>query len=149
MYASTVPLTDSICQNPFQFNISNLRGFSWADGEFRTTMFNNYYSPNAPRYDCIGTLISPPAATRASMLFAAYGWRRAELPSRGSEYAFCRRIGSFHWRQDRFEHVASDGDTSERGAESKLVKFVPENQGITKSRQTPVGLTTFEVKDSL
>jgi prepilin-type N-terminal cleavage/methylation domain-containing protein len=40
-YSLQTPITDNICQNATQFNITKRRGFSWADGDYRNTMYNH------------------------------------------------------------------------------------------------------------
>jgi len=37
----TTPLTEPACGRPFYYNFTDPRGFSWANGEYRTTLYNN------------------------------------------------------------------------------------------------------------
>jgi prepilin-type N-terminal cleavage/methylation domain-containing protein len=68
------PLTDNACQNAAQFNVTERKGFSWANGEFRTTLYNHYYLPNASKMDCISLVgFTFPVEKK----FYSYGWRGA------------------------------------------------------------------------
>lgn len=75
MYAFVfaAPLTEAACSASSQFNVTHARGFSWANGEYRSTMYNHARSPNAEQIDCIASRISGDLSVR----FAAYGWRAA------------------------------------------------------------------------
>ena len=75
-FIMTAPLSDSSCAASAVWNFSDPRGFSWANGEYRTTLFNNRLVPNASTLDCMGCLMSPPRS-QADRLYAAYGWRAA------------------------------------------------------------------------
>jgi len=77
-YTLMSPLTDAICQGAAQFNVTRRRGFSWADGDFRNTMFNHYYPPNAEQFDCISNRLSGDSTTRLSV----YGWKTARSKHR-------------------------------------------------------------------
>jgi prepilin-type N-terminal cleavage/methylation domain-containing protein/prepilin-type processing-associated H-X9-DG protein len=67
------PLTDAVCRAASSWNYSDLRGFSWANGEFRTTLYNHALRPNDPTIDCIGVVMG----TDKSRMYAGYGWRAA------------------------------------------------------------------------
>ena len=116
MYANAVPLTDAVCRTPFQYNISNLRGFSWANGEFRTTLYNHYYAPNAQRYDCIGTYLNPPVDKRAALLYTAYGWRTARSHHRGGVNTLFAD-GSVHFIGDKIDLTVWRGMGTHRSGE--------------------------------
>ncbi|MCY3013601.1 MAG: DUF1559 domain-containing protein [Planctomycetota bacterium] len=73
-FALTAPLTDAACARPFYYNLSDLRGFSWANGEYRTTLYNHARIPNDPTMDCLAALMSDPNKAR---MYAGYGWRTA------------------------------------------------------------------------
>lgn len=75
-FIMTAPLSESACAATAVWNFSDPRGFSWANGEYRTTLYNHYYPPNSPTIDCLGVLMSPPAG-QVDRLYAAYGWRAA------------------------------------------------------------------------
>jgi len=68
------PLTDPICRAAARWNKEDLRGFSWANGEYRTTLYNHARRPNDPEIDCIGVVMITDDKAR---LHAAYGWRAA------------------------------------------------------------------------
>jgi len=72
-FANAVPLTETACQNARIWNFTNLRGFSWANGEYRCTLYNHYRGPNAEQLDCVSALVIGDVAVR----YAAYGWRTA------------------------------------------------------------------------
>ena len=75
MYAFVfaAPLTESACGAALQWNVTNPRGFSWANGEYRTTLYNHARGPNSPVIDCIASRLTGDLGVR----FAAYGWRSA------------------------------------------------------------------------
>lgn len=72
-YIFAAPLTDSACEATRKWNFADLRGFSWANGEYRCALYNHYYPPNHVKSDCIGVRISGPTAIR----YSPYGWRAA------------------------------------------------------------------------
>ena len=65
------PLTDTRCGGAGLWNVSNLRGFSWVNGEFRCAMYNHYYPPNSATPDCLGVTFEPDPAR----LYTGFGWR--------------------------------------------------------------------------
>ena len=73
-FVFTTPLTEAACDRPFYYNFTDLRGFSWANGEYRTTLYNHARRPNAPALDCLAALMT--TADKARM-YAGYGWRAA------------------------------------------------------------------------
>jgi len=68
-----VPITESRCSQATSWNLNEYRGFSWADGQFRTTLYNHQRLPNDSRIDCICNLDTPDITRR----YASYGWRAA------------------------------------------------------------------------
>jgi prepilin-type N-terminal cleavage/methylation domain-containing protein/prepilin-type processing-associated H-X9-DG protein len=72
-FVNAVPLTEAACQSPTIWNFTNRRGFSWANGEYRCTLYNHYRGPDAPEIDCISALVVGDVSIR----YAAYGWRAA------------------------------------------------------------------------
>lgn len=68
------PLSEGRCNAPTFTNHTQFRGFSWANGEFRTTFYNHGRLPNDARIDCIGYLWQ---TGNLAMQFAGYGWRAA------------------------------------------------------------------------
>ncbi|HAN99500.1 MAG TPA: prepilin-type cleavage/methylation domain-containing protein [Planctomycetaceae bacterium] len=67
------PLSDSACNGAGLFNVSDLRGFSWVNGEFRCALMNTYYPPNSLVPDCLGVSFDPDPAR----LYTGFGWRTA------------------------------------------------------------------------
>jgi prepilin-type N-terminal cleavage/methylation domain-containing protein/prepilin-type processing-associated H-X9-DG protein len=53
-YLGGTPITDANCAAATTFNVSDPRGFSWANGEPRCALYNHYYPPNHIRPDCVG-----------------------------------------------------------------------------------------------
>jgi prepilin-type N-terminal cleavage/methylation domain-containing protein len=74
------PLTEAACSRPFYYNFTDLRGFSWANGEYRTTLSNHARPPNAEQFDCLSALMNTPDKTR---MYAGYGWRSPRSRHRG------------------------------------------------------------------
>lgn len=75
MYAFvfTTPLTEDACAAATQWNVTDPRGFSWANGEYRSTLYNHARVPNSPQIDCIASRLFGDISVR----YAAYGWRGA------------------------------------------------------------------------
>jgi prepilin-type processing-associated H-X9-DG protein len=67
------PLTEEGCKNAAVFNMSNRRGFSWANGEYRCGLYNHEMTPNENRFDCVSTYMTSNYDER----YAAAGWRAA------------------------------------------------------------------------
>ena len=68
------PLTQSRCAAAAMWNERDLRGFSWANGEYRTTLYNHGRLPNDGEIDCIGVVRE---TTDPTLTYAGYGWRAA------------------------------------------------------------------------
>jgi prepilin-type processing-associated H-X9-DG protein len=79
-FTFTAPLTEPACSRPFYYNFTDLRGFSWANGEYRTTLFNHARPPNSEALDCLSALMTTPDKSR---MYAGYGWRAARSRHRG------------------------------------------------------------------
>ena len=73
-FVFVTPLTDAACRRPFYYNFTDLRGFSWANGEYRTTLYNHGRRPSDPTLDCLAALTS---TTDVEKMYAGYGWRAA------------------------------------------------------------------------
>ena len=73
-FTFTAPLDEGPCSRPFYYNFTDLRGFSWANGEYRTTLYNHARVPNSAVLDCLAALMSTPDLAR---MYAGYGWRAA------------------------------------------------------------------------
>jgi prepilin-type N-terminal cleavage/methylation domain-containing protein/prepilin-type processing-associated H-X9-DG protein len=72
-FANVSPLTEAACRQSSLFNFTNRRGFSWANGEYRTTMYNHHRTPNSKDLDCVSNRLVGDVTVR----YAAYGWRTA------------------------------------------------------------------------
>lgn len=70
---SLPPLTEAACDGASKWNVTDLRGFSWANGEYRCTLYNHHLPPNSQRIDCLSALQGADVTTR----YAAFGWRSA------------------------------------------------------------------------
>ena len=68
-YIGGSPVTDANCLAANQYNVSDPRGFSWANGDTRCALYNHYLIPNSQRLDCVG--YDPNTA------FTDTGWRTA------------------------------------------------------------------------
>lgn len=66
-----LPLSDARCAAPAEWNVTDPRGFSWANGEFRCALYNHYYPPNPPEPDCLAAVLGGPLES----IFTAFGWR--------------------------------------------------------------------------
>jgi prepilin-type N-terminal cleavage/methylation domain-containing protein/prepilin-type processing-associated H-X9-DG protein len=73
-FIMTAPVTDARCRAAIYWNWTDLRGFSWANGEYRTTLYNHARLPNDATIDCIGVLQN---TTDPARVYAGYGWRTA------------------------------------------------------------------------
>jgi prepilin-type N-terminal cleavage/methylation domain-containing protein len=78
-FVNSVPLTDATCQKARIWNFSDLRGFSWANGEYRCTLYNHIWTPNSTNVDCVSSVI----VGKISVLYSCYGWRTARSRHRG------------------------------------------------------------------
>lgn len=72
-FVAGAPLTDAACDSSSRWNVSDLRGFSWVNGEFRCALYNHRYTPNSLIPDCLGVSFDTSPATR----FTGFGWRAA------------------------------------------------------------------------
>jgi prepilin-type processing-associated H-X9-DG protein len=73
VFASAAPLTQTACDSTNLFNFTDPLGFSWANGEYRSAMFNHFRPPNSSELDCMSAKLIAPLSER----YAAYGWRSA------------------------------------------------------------------------
>jgi prepilin-type N-terminal cleavage/methylation domain-containing protein/prepilin-type processing-associated H-X9-DG protein len=72
-FTNAAPLTEAACQQARLWNFTNRRGFSWANGDYRCTLYNHYFGPNSAEVDCMSALIIGDV-TRRTM---GFGWRAA------------------------------------------------------------------------
>jgi prepilin-type N-terminal cleavage/methylation domain-containing protein/prepilin-type processing-associated H-X9-DG protein len=78
-FVYAVPLTDAACKQARMWNFTYLRGYSWANGEYRCTLYNHNWTPNSTNVDCVSSVI----VGKISVLYACYGWRSARSRHRG------------------------------------------------------------------
>jgi prepilin-type processing-associated H-X9-DG protein len=78
-FANAAPLSETACRQTRLWNFTNRRGFSWANGEYRCTLYNHYLPPNSGQTDCVSALIVGDV-TRRNM---SYGWRTARSDHAG------------------------------------------------------------------
>jgi prepilin-type N-terminal cleavage/methylation domain-containing protein/prepilin-type processing-associated H-X9-DG protein len=72
-FGQGAPLTAVGCERSAVWNLSDPPGFAWANGEYRSAMYNHWTTPNSREIDCIAAVtIAPPEEK-----YAAYGWRTA------------------------------------------------------------------------
>jgi prepilin-type N-terminal cleavage/methylation domain-containing protein len=72
-FAMGVPLRTEPCETTELWNLTDPPGYAWANGEFRSAMYNHWTTPNARQFDCVSALTVAPPETQ----YAAYGWRTA------------------------------------------------------------------------
>ena len=72
-FAFASPVSNAICNAANQWNMSDPRGFAWANGEFRCGIYNHYYAPNSAKPDCMGVQLGG----GVKLQFTPYGWRAA------------------------------------------------------------------------
>jgi hypothetical protein len=73
VFASAAPLTQTACDASNLFNFTDPLSFSWANGEYRSAMYNHFRPPNSPEFDCVSAILIAPLSER----YAAFGWRSA------------------------------------------------------------------------
>ena len=73
-FVTEVPLTTAICAAANSWNYLNQRGFSWANGEYRSAVYSHWLQPNAATMDCIANDTSSANIART---LAVWGWRAA------------------------------------------------------------------------
>jgi hypothetical protein len=70
-FAPAAPLTAASCGATALWNLSDPPSYSWANGEFRSALYNHWTTPNSRDFDCVSAKLLGPLAER----YAAYGWR--------------------------------------------------------------------------
>lgn len=71
VFATAAPLTQASCDGSGLFNFTDPPSFAWANGEYRSAMYNHYRPPNSAELDCVSARLLAPISER----YAAYGWR--------------------------------------------------------------------------
>ncbi len=95
VFASAAPLTQTACDATILFNFTDPPGFSWANGEYRSAMYNHYRPPNSSELDCMSAKLLSPLSER----YAAFGWRSARSMHPGGVNA-ARVDGSVRFYSD-------------------------------------------------
>ncbi len=95
VFARAVPLTDASCQGSAFWNYTDLRGFAWVNGEFRSGLYNHYLSPNSHEFDCVSARTTGPP----DVIYSAYGWRAARS-LHGGGVNLAMLDGSVHFIDD-------------------------------------------------
>lgn len=72
-FARAVPMTDASCEESALWNLSDPPNFAWANGEFRSALYNHYRPPNSRQYDCVSAKLIGTLADQ----YSAYGWHTA------------------------------------------------------------------------
>jgi prepilin-type processing-associated H-X9-DG protein len=70
-FATSAPLNASACDAATLWNFTDPPSFAWANGEYRSAMYNHVRTPNSQELDCVSALLLGPLTHR----FAAFGWR--------------------------------------------------------------------------
>lgn len=73
VFAASAPLVQSACDSSLLLNFTDPPSFSWANGEFRSSLYNHYRTPNSVEFDCVSAKLIGPISER----YAAFGWRAA------------------------------------------------------------------------
>jgi prepilin-type processing-associated H-X9-DG protein len=106
-------LTETACNSALLWNYEDPRGFAWASGEYRTTLYNHYWPPNSPEFDCIGVRMGGTPNVR----FTPYGWRAARsLHSGGVNVAYAD--GSVRFVTDDVSRAAWQAQATRAGGET-------------------------------
>ncbi len=94
-FARSAPLTEASCRGTAKWNFTQARGFSWANGEYRSALYNHYWTPNSSEFDCISAKLFDPIETRHT----GFGWKTARSFHPGGVNA-CMGDGSMRFLTD-------------------------------------------------
>jgi prepilin-type processing-associated H-X9-DG protein len=70
-FVGAPPLSPAKCAAGGQWNFTDGRGFSWANGEYRCGLYDHHALPNGDEYDCVAAVFS------GAWRFLPVGWRAA------------------------------------------------------------------------
>lgn len=111
-FARAAPLTQASCDETIQWNFTDPRGYAWANGEFRSAMYNHRSGPNSTEFDCVSAKLLAPPSER----YAGYGWRAARsFHPGGVNVAFAD--GSVRFAQDEIDLAVWQAAATRRGRE--------------------------------
>lgn len=117
-FARAVPLTEASCNGTALWNFTNPRGFSWANGEYRSALYNHYWPPNSSEFDCVSALITGPL----DRIHSAHGWRTARSMHPGG-VNILMVDGSAHFVNDHISTTVWRGISTRSGKE--ILQFDP------------------------
>ncbi len=72
-FTFSTPISQAAVNVAVTWNYTDPRGFSWANGEYRTTLYNHYMVPNSLEADVIGVKLGGGPDT----IYTPFGWRGA------------------------------------------------------------------------
>jgi prepilin-type N-terminal cleavage/methylation domain-containing protein/prepilin-type processing-associated H-X9-DG protein len=70
-FARGAELTEASCTETALWNFTSPPSFAWANGEFRSAMYNHHRTPNSAEIDCVSARLLGSIAEQ----FTSYGWR--------------------------------------------------------------------------
>ena len=115
-FAKKAPLTEASCRETAQWNFDRARGSSWANGEYRSALYNHYLPPNSSEFDCISALLSGPVKT----IYSGYGWKTARSLHPGGVNA-CMGSGSLRFITNDIDLAVWQASGSIAGKEVDLL----------------------------
>jgi prepilin-type N-terminal cleavage/methylation domain-containing protein/prepilin-type processing-associated H-X9-DG protein len=117
-FVNSIPLTESACDGAHMWNVSDLRGFSWANGEYRCALYNQYWTPNTECVDCMSAVIIGDLSVR----YSAYGWRAARSRHPGGVNAMMAD-GSLQFFTDGVDRALWQALSTRAGKEPVSLSF--------------------------
>ncbi|WP_419193308.1 DUF1559 domain-containing protein [Kolteria novifilia] len=129
MYSA--PLSEGGCAAPGGYNISDPRGFSWANGEYRCALYNHFYPPNHTELDCLGFWVSG-----GERQYTGWGWRTARSRHPGGVNA------SFADGSTRFINDSIDFDLWRGLSTRSGNEIVSEFRGSESGRESQLATAT-------
>jgi prepilin-type processing-associated H-X9-DG protein len=109
-------VTESACDQAFQYNVTDPRGFSWANGEIRSALYNHFAPPNSPTLDCMATDTSSDPAYQ----YSPWGWRTARSRHPGGVNVGTLD-GSVHFVPDGVNATIWHDISTRNGAETSVL----------------------------
>jgi prepilin-type processing-associated H-X9-DG protein len=109
-FVTSTPLTEPACSASTLWNYTDPPGFSWANGEFRSGMYNHLRTPNSQEVDCVAAQLLGPLTRR----FAGFGWRTARSNHSGG-VNFALADGSCSFAVDGIDPAVWQAMSTRRG----------------------------------